>query len=144
MQRGQFVLAAMSPAVVESFSPIQIQKLLFVLDENVPAQTGGPYFNFQPYDYGPFDKAVYEELDQLRSQDLVEVSGTGWQSFRQYGLTGSGFKQGERFFKELPDVVQPYIIEVVEFVRSLSFAELVSAIYSAYPEMRENSVFQED
>jgi hypothetical protein len=35
-----------------------------------------------------------------------------------------------------------YIRQASEFVRSLSFTQLVSAIYKAYPEMRENSVFQ--
>jgi len=35
-----------------------------------------------------------------------------------------------------------YIGRVSQFVRSLPFAELVSAIYTAYPEMRQNSVFQ--
>ena len=41
----------------------------------------------------------------------------------------------------IDEPVMSYIKEVSKFVRALSFADLVSAIYKAYPEMKANSVF---
>ena len=138
------MLAAMSPAGTGSFSPVQVQKLFFLLDENVAVQTNGPHFNFEPYDYGPFDKDVYLELENLQSDGLAEILMPSGPGSRIYKLTDEGFRTGERSFEELPEDIRRYIGEAVNFVRSLSFAELVSAIYKAYPEMRVNSVFSQE
>lgn len=140
-KRKKFMLFAMSPAGTGSFSPVQVQKLLFLLDENVAAQTGGPHFSFEPYDYGPFDKDVYLELEKLHLKGLVEILMSRGRGSRIYKLTDKGFETGKGDFEKLPEDVRRYIREAVSFVRGLSFAELVSAIYEAYPEMRVNSVF---
>jgi hypothetical protein len=42
----------------------------------------------------------------------------------------------------MDEQARDYIDRESIFVRSLSFPELVAAIYKAYPEMRANSVFQ--
>ena len=141
MERRDFVLAAMSPAGNRPFSPVQVQKLFFLLDRNVSEQTGGPHFAFQPYDYGPFDKEVYLELERLEDDGLVEILEPHWLGSRTYRLTDEGQGNGDEAFRGLSRGVQRYIREVVAFVRSQSFVQLVSAIYQAYPEMRANSVF---
>ena len=141
METSDFILLAMSPAGNSPFTPVQVQKLLFLLDMNVAEQTDGPHFNFEPYDYGPFDKQVYLKLEQLRDLELVEISTLDGHGLRTYRLTNEGQKIGENSLKELPKPIQRYVSKVVEFVCSLSFAQLVSAIYQAYPEMSVNSVF---
>ena len=141
LKRDVFMLAAMSSAGSDSFSPVQVQKLFFLLDKNVAKQTGGPHFAFQPYDYGPFDKDVYGELDQLEEKGLVETIASGGNGGRTYRLTNDGYRVGNEAFDGLGEPIQDYIGKTVHFVRTLSFAELVSAIYQAYPEMKKNSVF---
>ena len=141
MDRPGYVLASMSPANMGYFSPVQVQKLFFLLDRNISGHTEGPHFNFVPYDYGPFDSTVYNQLRELESNDLVEIDGYYRQPFRAYGLTSAGQEQGLQQFQEFPNDVQAYIKGTVEFVRSASFSELVSSIYSAYPDMKVNSVF---
>ena len=143
MEREAFMLAAMSPAGSNSFSPVQVQKLFFLLDENVAKQVSGSYFDFQPYDYGPYDKDVYIELNQLEKEGLVEIITPTVQGVRSFRLTNEGQQAGNEVLGEFPEPIQQYIRDVVNFVRSLSFAELVSAIYQAYPEMKVNSVFAE-
>ena len=140
MERAKFILAAASPAGGDSLSPVQVQKLFFLLDENVAKKADGPYFDFQPYDYGPFDKEVYGELEQLAEKGLVEITVSGG-GMRTYRLTNEGYHAGNETFQGFEKPVQEYIKKTVDFVRSLSFAELVSAIYEAYPEMKKNSVF---
>ena len=73
MQRSTYVLAAMSPADGQPFSPVQVQKLFFLLDWNLFAEPENRYFSFQPYDYGPFDQAVYKELEALAQKRMVEI-----------------------------------------------------------------------
>ena len=90
--------------------------------------------------YGPFDKAVYEVLEELEHEELVET--TQVYNWREYRLTGKGQEIGGRLLAKLPSRAQDYIRRVSIFVRRLTFTQLVTAIYEAYPEMRANSVFQ--
>ena len=41
------------------FDPIQLQHLLFLIDGTVSHRIGGPFFRFEPHDYGPFDGAIH-------------------------------------------------------------------------------------
>lgn len=141
MDRESFVLAALAPSKGQPYSPVQVQKLFFLLDKNIPERIGGPQFNFQPYNYGPFDSLVYATLERLSITGLVAIStDTQW---RSYQLTPSGQEKGEVLLETFPSTVKSYIKSVSHFVRSVSFTELVTAIYKAYPEMRANSVFQD-
>ena len=137
--RQRHVLMALSPAGTQHLSPVQVQKLFFLLDKN--EQEGAPYFDFVPYDYGPFDKKVYHELQNLATAGFVEILELS--SSRAYKLTEEGAKIGKRELKKLPQSYQQHIHNLVEWIMPLSFPQLVSAIYDAYPDMRENSVFRD-
>ena len=143
MNRHQFVLAALAPAHGAPHSPVQVQKLLFLLDENIQDSAGGPHFNFEPYHYGPFDKEVYTVLQELATEGLVEIEPEPLQRWNMYRLTPEGQKAGEEILAVLPPAGRTYVTTVSGFVRSLPFAQLVAAIYKAYPHMKANSVFQE-
>ncbi len=140
MNREEIILAALAPAKGTSHTPVQVQKLLFLIDREISDLIDGPHFNFQPYDYGPFDKAVYDELRKLKNKGHVYIiPEENWQN---YMLTKTGESMGEKILNSLPPIAQDYIERVSEFVRKLTFSQLVSAIYKTYPEMRDNSVFQ--
>lgn len=141
MDQEKIILAGLVPAKGEAYTPVQVQKMFFLLDKNVSKSLGGPFFNFQPYNYGPFDKTVYEVLEQLSREGLVSLESQG--NWRTYKLTVQGQKQGEKILSQLSAEIQDYIETVSQFVRGLSFTQLVRAIYKAYPEMKQNSVFQE-
>lgn len=142
--RQKVVLAAIACSPGAVFAPVQVQKLFFLLDEGVAPLMGGKQFSFEPYDYGPFDKAVYQELDSLQRQGFVEMyqvaPGPGG---RRYSLTLAGQATGQAALANFPLPVHQYMREVSEWVRRLSFAQLVGSIYSAFPEMRARSIFIE-
>ena len=138
--RQDFVLAAMSPAGGNQHSPVQVQKLLFVLDTELSEKIGGPHFNFQPYDYGPFDKDVYVVLKKLASQDYVTIGYFG-RRYPYYLLTPTGLEKGQRTLQTLDLSSQQYVKRLSEWIMQRSFSQLVSAIYKSYPEMRKYSVF---
>ena len=142
--RQEMVLAALAAEGGASFAPVQLQKLFFVLDENISDEWGGRQFDFEPYDYGPFDKAVYQEFEALERLGLAQTVYDGPSAgARSYSLTLDGQQIGEKALSLLPGTTRDYITQLSSWVRALSFAELVGAIYRAYPDMRENSVFQE-
>lgn len=140
MERRRYVLAVMASGNPPQYSPAQLQKLFFLMDREVSALAGGPYFKFRPYDYGPFDAAVYEEVEKLSAQGLTVIDKTGF--YRMYSLTPQGIAEGKTALNELPPQARSYAAEAAKWVRSLSFNEMVSAIYKKYPDMKENSVFR--
>ena len=141
MQRDGLVLAALAAGgEYATFTPVQVQKLFFLLDREAAHFLDGPHFNFAPYDYGPFDRAVYDTLDALAQRDLARVESTG--RYRVYALSHTGFQMGAAALADLPQPVSNYISSVANWVRQLSFQQLVASIYKRYPEMKVNSVFR--
>lgn len=141
--REDVVLAALAPAGGEAYTPVQVQKLLFLIEENIADELGGKHFHFEPYHYGPFDKDVYSTLDLLASKGLVEISYGPSLNWRTYRLTPGGQARGTEVLRGLSPRAVDYINRASSFVRESSFADLVSAIYKAYPNMRARSVFQD-
>lgn len=119
-------------------TPVQVQKLFFILDKKVGTQIGGPQFNFEPYNYGPFDATIYHELDTLAQRGLVAVDGPG--TSRRYAVTAGGLQPGLSLLNQLP--VADYVRRVAEYVKAMSFAQLVSAVYQQWPEMKAKSIFR--
>ena len=141
MTRSEVVLAAMAaPGKSILFDPVRIQKLLFLIDQEAGSYINGPHFDFQPYLYGPFDSEVYDELSSLVRDGLVESRGP-WP--RTYCLTSAGQGSGAKILNSLPHGVARYFDDCARWVLSLSFGNLLSAIYQKYPEMAVNSVFPE-
>jgi hypothetical protein len=141
MNRRDAVLAILAAADGSGYGPAQLQKALFLISRNAPdVFDDGRGFNFKPYDYGPFDKSVYDAADALALEGLCCVSRS-FNGYRTYSATEEGRAAGERLLASLDEQKRNYVEEVSRWVRSLSFAQLVKSIYQAYPETRENSIF---
>jgi hypothetical protein len=141
MDRREIVLAGLSVGNCDLFTPVQVQKLFFLIDKNIAEKINGQtFFNFEPYNYGPFDKKVYTTLEELATEGHVEMIPQG--SWTSYRLSDKGKKEGARILGSLSPKEQEYVSNVSQLVRKLSFSQLVSAIYKAYPEMQVNSAFQ--
>lgn len=123
-----------------TFPPAQVQKLFFLVDREIPNAVGGPHFSFAPYDYGPFDKAVYDVLDCLEGEGKVTITSSG--KYRRYGLTESGWAAGTEALTHIRPEAKKFLEDAAQWVNKLGFADLVSAIYKRYPEMKERSIFQ--
>jgi hypothetical protein len=142
MNRSQLVLATMAAAGPgAAFTPVQVQKIFFLLDERAANLLEGPHFKFEPYDYGPFDQAVYQQLDMLQIAGSVHTDTTG--RYRKYTLTTQGHTMGCAALNALPAPVQDYIRQTVDWVRQLTFDQLVAAIYREYPAMKAKSIFNQ-
>lgn len=140
MTRNDLVLTALVPAKGAPYQPAQVQKLFFLIDQNISEYIEGPHFNFEPRGYGPFDQDVCEELRELAAEGHVDICPE--KTWTTYRLTPEGQRQGEEFLASLPKSIHDYIESISSFIHNLSFTQLVSAVYRAYPEMRVNGVFQ--
>ena len=142
MEKKEIILAVLATAEGAVHTPVQIQKLLFLIDKKIPNFINGPYFTFIPYSYGPFDAEIYNLLEELAQEENVEIISAPNLRWAKYRLTINGQKKGEKTLNTLDKKVVEYIIMLSSFVRSLSFAELVSTIYKEFPEMKKNSIFE--
>lgn len=141
--RQELVLAALAAGESNSeLSPVQAQKLFFLIDQNVAGAIGGQQYNFQAYDYGPFDSAVYSDLDWLAlpQEGMIEIVRNG--RYRTYRLTERGREFGAQKLAQIDAGAGDYFGRAKDWVKSLSFQGLVKAIYQAYPAMRANSIFR--
>ena len=141
MNRRDAVLAVLAAADGSGYGPAQLQKALFLISRNAPdVFDDGRGFRFAAYDYGPFDKGVYDAAEELASQGHCEVARSS-NGYRTYSATEDGRRAGEQVLAGLEANRRSYIQEVSLWVRKLSFAQLVKSIYEAYPDMRKNSIF---
>lgn len=123
-----------------SFDPIRTQKLLFLVDREVSERIGGPFFDFQPCHYGPFDADVYRVIEELATAEEVRVDGSGRYPRYRYILTGSGYGRGTAVLDGLPQAVAKYLRDAARWVRLTPYRRMLSAIYSRYPDTAVNSV----
>jgi hypothetical protein len=141
MEKSELVLAGLAAGGQGAiYPPAQVQKLFFLLDKEVPTYVEGPHFAFVPYDYGPFDSSVYDALDRAALSGLVDINRTG--RVRTYSLTAEGYKIGSAALAKIHEPARTFVSSAAKWVISLSFAQLVSAIYQKYPDMKSNSVFR--
>lgn len=116
--------------------------MFFLLDENISGTIGGKQFEFEPYDYGPFDKSVYAELNALQALGFVSITYVSASAGgRRYSATDAGRILGDGALQSLPLETRQFINDVANWVRKLTFAQLVGSIYKAFPHMREKSIF---
>lgn len=128
----------------EPFTPVQIQKALFLASEKASdAFNRDSKYEFQPYDYGPFDRRVYLDVDRLEQEGLVQIKFEPAGRWRTYAVTKEGIEKGQRLAERLSADQRQMLKKIVELVRRLTFKELVSAVYRAYPHMQEGCVFQD-
>ena len=143
MERRYWTLLVIDAAAPSGLSPVQLQKTLFLIGKNLAREVGESYYNFVPYNYGPFDPNVYTDAEVLISQGYVFETRTAGRSWSYYRITPSGQRKAAeiRQAKEVSERAAKYIRDVVKWVQSLTFAQLLSAIYKAYPEYKAKSVF---
>lgn len=144
MNRRDLLLAILAAAEGQPYEPVQVQKATFLVVRNVPALIGeGASYTFKPYDYGPFDSAVYEEAEGLERDGLAFIRPSASGRWKTYAASEKGIAEGGRILAGLSPELRQYLVDIARWVRSQSFSGLVTAIYNAYPEMKINSVFQD-
>jgi uncharacterized protein len=132
-------------AAKRPLSPVQLQKSLFLLSENLKPQPSVrfEFHTFEPYNYGPFSRAVYDDAAVLQHHRLVRILTPPLTRYDSYSITPRGVDRALEIQKRLPKAVADYVHDLVEWTTSLSFNQLVAAVYKNYPEMKVNSVFRD-
>jgi len=143
MLRGRdWTLLAIACAEGAPLTPVQLQKVLFLLGERQKKVVGSGFYHFRPYNYGPFSPDIYRDAETLESEGLVQIDRDAPQrTWALYRATPEGLRWAQELAATIPPVSSDYLRRLVEWARSLSFHQLVSAVYRAYPTQRARSIF---
>jgi len=127
----------------------RLQKLVFLmeqeLDEVPAASLDSPDYNFIPYDYGPFSKELYDDLDSLEEAGFIDVEEEPMADGKVkyiYRLT----RQGQSWVQnQLADSSAGEAHSLAENLASeyndMLLSDLIDEVYAEYPEYAENSVW---
>ncbi len=140
LKREEWALLAIAAADGAPLEPVQLQKALFLLGKEMPKAVGRDYYRFSPYNYGPFDQLVYADAEALAKRGLVTIDTP--RRWAEYAATPEGIQAAKGLAAQVVDAWD-YLRKVVAWARSLTFQQLVRAIYAAYPDQRVNSVFRD-
>jgi uncharacterized protein YwgA len=141
MKRTDWALIVIDEAGPGSLSPVQIQKTLFLISKRLPREAGRDFYKFVPYNYGPFNSEIYSDLTELVTAGLVKRIQYAGREWAGYQITEKGHQAAAKLQSQLNDRVLQYITRIVKWVMSVTFTQLLTAIYNAYPEYKAKSVF---
>ena len=136
--RSAIVLAALcAGGCAARFNSIQVQYLLFLIDQEIPGRVGGPHFDFQPAEGGPFDPAVHQVIEALAAAGRAATDSAGpyWTCI----ASETGYREGMDHLAEMPRAARQYVSRAARWVLSQPFWAMVSGIFRQYPEMAVNS-----
>lgn len=128
----------------------RLQKLVFLmeqeLDEEVMAALQSPDYGFIPYDYGPFSKALYDDLDSLDESSLIEVDEENMADGKvkyTYRLTddGESWLQDQVDHDKDAEVVHSLAKNLKSDYNDKDLSDLIDEVYAEYPKFAENSVW---
>ncbi len=126
-----------SPAL----DPVRVQKGMFLL-----AQEGGlpkaEAYTFRPYNWGPYSRALRNDLNQLVSQGYAHALDVPGYSWKRYGLTTAGAERARQILAAAPSDAARAVAAIKRRVTAASFNKLLDDVYTAYPEYAANSLFR--
>jgi hypothetical protein len=142
MVRQDWVLMATQFSGKRGLSPVVLQKSLFLLGAELPGEVGINFYRFEPHNYGPFSKYIYQDAELLAEIGQLAIERNP-NSYPLYCITGAGRDRVIAIEGEVSVRARNYLELVVQWAENLSFPRLISSIYEKYPAYRVNSVFNQ-
>ena len=140
--RKDWLLLVLEAAKKQGLTPVQLQKSLFLIGKNFQNEVGHEFYCFDPYHYGPFDSAIYRDAELLAEEGLIEILTATGRKYPKYYLSSDGQQHALNLHQSVPQRLQTYIGDLIAWVQSISFQQLLRIIYKEYPEFKANSVFR--
>src|SRR5437879_13456561 len=114
MKPQDWTLLAISAAKGRGLSPIQLQKSLFLLERRLSKEElGEDFYEFIPYNYGPFDVKIYQDAETLEEIGLINITQSDARRWRSYQATQSGLELATSLRAKASPHAVAYLDEVV-------------------------------
>jgi uncharacterized protein YwgA len=143
LKNRDVTLLVIAAAGDTGLTPVQVMKSVFIVGQCGLSDLPSDFYRFFAYNYGPFHPDVYRDVEELVDEGLVYEIREAGRNWSKYIIAPPSLRYAKDLKRQIAHEFFDYINEVVSWVKSLTFNQLLQAIYAKYPEMRENSVFQE-
>lgn len=144
--RPQWLLRLLyAPAQGNIATPIvgttRLMKGCFLIHKKLESERGiHTDFSFHPDQYGPLDPKVYDTMELLEEQGLIDSTESRQYTGTEYSLTESGRDEARVLFEQELDQETQDLISWVKSKHVLkSLPKLLSFVYNQYPETTKNS-----
>jgi hypothetical protein len=124
--------------------PVRLQQGLFLFSR-CPDLPPRSKYAFEPGVYGAISDELYEDLDRLVEERMLEpvpVKGAHWSLYKPVDAT---FERARQILRraEADDLVDAtrQLAEIKQYVSSVGFGELLERVYAEHPEFAADSVF---
>jgi uncharacterized protein (DUF488 family) len=108
-------------------SPTVFVKLMFLLRQETELRKERSFYDFVPYNFGPFSFTLYWELGSLRQNGYVTPEEEG------IALCGRTRDLAEKEAEDLPSSIRTAVAEVLERYGKMNQWALVRDVYARYP-----------
>jgi hypothetical protein len=143
----------------------RLEKLIFLLENETDLdQLLSEKPDFEPYNFGPFSKKVYDAVDTLAAAELIDDSSNSaapedeaWEaqqvigpeaadssSVRTFSLTARGNKYYNSLIQDIPEALREQLVHFKEAFAAIPLRQLVRYVYERYPAFTVNSLIRDD
>lgn len=138
----QWLLFALSRAKDGRLSPIQAQKIMFLLGMEAKHYVGDRFYKFTPYLYGPYSSAIASDLEKMRSTGQIVAERPAPFQRATYLITVQGLREAEDIGKSVDAKMKGFVQLTVDWVKAQTFSNLLRSIYKKYPAYATQSIFK--
>lgn len=138
----------------------RLEKLLYLWQQEGPIrQISDSEYEFEPHNFGPFSKDIYDDVDLLTSATLVQERVVSWGASTDYveardvigdddsgepqerifKLTDRGKAVAEQLLRDVPPKAWKELVEIKQRYTGLSLTQLIRYVYRKYPELTHKS-----
>ncbi len=130
MLKRQRVLLHLLKQAGKAITRMELTKWCFLLRHETPSGGGPAFYDFVPYQYGPFSFSIYQELDKLVSQSYIETPDNMTVVLTTLGDSAA----------TAPPEVSRDIDAITTRFRGFSTNRLLDYVYEQFPAYTVNSV----
>lgn len=139
MDKKQLTLIIIKFGGEQGLTPLKLQKGLFLISKKFGNLIDSDFYDFKPYNYGPFAKEIYQDTNELERENLVKVSREN--KWDEFSITQKGSIEADKIMaKKLDSQTRENLGKYINWINSLTFNQLTSYIYDNYKEYKVNSI----
>ena len=143
LDRKDWLVLALAYAEPSGLTSTRLQKTLFLIGVNLPAEVGADFYRFESGPYGPYSKAIFQDASLLMNEGLVftRTSEPQYPGIPDYRVTVTG--NALHYEMRVSPTARTYLRILLDWVNSIGGTSVNQAILAAFPKYGLHRVFHD-